>query len=1093
MTSFDYRLNPIYAIKECSTCGVLYTADFCCSKKGLEDKILVPKPPRNCARCGTPVDGPYCQGCALLRKKFKEDLFTYCVENEFFEDLQDTSESSDDNTNVVNAPQEPFVGNQDPGENSSPSPLHIDHCCHECGDSLDGIFCRQCTCKSCGKGAHYGYNCPPRVPIISNPEPCKNQTIDEPLQNLQSLQQQCPSLLLNSQNEIMEQMTSICDMVGQYMQKKEEHKRIAKDQAAKDRYWKIPICYDDDDDEESSIPLKYIIIFELPPYLVPIPSESEGVPKICDVPLCENTTPLNALNEHSEIVVNSNDDNSSSDDDSTYGEDIDYVDASPPDIEIVSLEVVEIIVPEVESVRLILLTIKDDILREKLLNVNLLIAKIDALRDNPTPPSDVVIKSTSTFSNLFLEETNTFDNSIPESETFCFNLEEVSSGSPTTHSELSLPDYKAFYVDNDHFKEKSISLCGLGSDLYHEEFTDELTHIMSLLNLECFKFKIEPDPRDLTSIDLGIRKNVSTTNVNVPLEDDQSSLFTYVVWIFLAFLTYPVVPPYLLSTRNEDTIFDPGISIYHSFMPDVSHRSGTFMKFNDCLDYEDSRALSFVFHSQEKRIFEKRIRRKQKRPNQARDGKDKVKSRPKKDVPEADVPPWKRLCLTAPTLKFEVEESSAAADDMVGDMEETAPTTLEAVNQRYFNAMAIAFEREAMYARGAWTGSEDRSIAIEAHGVDTALAEYEANRGSGNDDDSHDSRNGRRTESALLLTVKLKTKGSLMTTQEITKNQQQPFKKHDVSRAYTAGPGALQERLPEVEEQESGKSSWEWSFISTTFSSLLNITPTVLDHGYDVELVDELSSFDVIIGMDWLTNNHAVIVCDENIVRIPFGNEMLIKAEDKSEEKRLEDVPIFQDFLEVFPEDLSSIPPARQVEFQIDLVPRAENFIVYCDALYKGLGAVLMQNEKVIAYESRQLKIHEKNYATHALELGAVVFTLKIWRCYMYGTKCTVFTDHKSLQHILDQKELNMRQHHWLELLSDYDCEIHYHSGIANQILNAHIEAMKLKNFEAEDVGGMIKKGKLDNPKQEWLEPRADRTLCLRNKSWLPCYGDLGP
>ncbi|GJT11919.1 hypothetical protein Tco_0858961 [Tanacetum coccineum] len=95
-------------------------------EKGLEDKILVPKPPRNCARCarcGTPVDGMYCQGCVLLRKKFKEDLFTYCVENEFFKDLQHTSESSDDNTNVVNAPQEPFVGNQDPGENSSPSPL----------------------------------------------------------------------------------------------------------------------------------------------------------------------------------------------------------------------------------------------------------------------------------------------------------------------------------------------------------------------------------------------------------------------------------------------------------------------------------------------------------------------------------------------------------------------------------------------------------------------------------------------------------------------------------------------------------------------------------------------------------------------------------------------------------------------------------------------------------------------------------------------------------------------------------------------------------------------------------------------------------
>ncbi|GJX89837.1 putative reverse transcriptase domain-containing protein [Tanacetum coccineum] len=115
----------------------------------------------------------------------------------------------------------------------------------------------------------------------------------------------------------------------------------------------------------------------------------------------------------------------------------------------------------------------------------------------------------------------------------------------------------------------------------------------------------------------------------------------------------------------------------------------------------------------------------------------------------------------------------------------------------------------------------------------------------------------------------------------------------------------------------------------------------------------------------------------------------------------------------------------------------AENFIVYCDALHKGLGVVLMQNEKVIAYASRQLKIHEKNYTTHDLELGAVVFALKIWRHYLYGTKCTVFTNHKSLQHILDQKEMNMRQRHWLELLSDYDCEICYHPGKANAVANA--------------------------------------------------------
>ncbi|GJU22991.1 putative reverse transcriptase domain-containing protein [Tanacetum coccineum] len=111
----------------------------------------------------------------------------------------------------------------------------------------------------------------------------------------------------------------------------------------------------------------------------------------------------------------------------------------------------------------------------------------------------------------------------------------------------------------------------------------------------------------------------------------------------------------------------------------------------------------------------------------------------------------------------------------------------------------------------------------------------------------------------------------------------------------------------------------------------------------------------------------------------------------------------------------------------------SEDFVVYCDASHKGLGVVLMQREKVIAYASRQLKIHEKNYTTHDLELGSVVFALKIWRHYLYGTKCTVFTDHKSLQHILDQKELNMRQRlrqrRWSKLLIDYDCDLRYQPG----------------------------------------------------------------
>ncbi|GJX64043.1 putative reverse transcriptase domain-containing protein, partial [Tanacetum coccineum] len=114
-----------------------------------------------------------------------------------------------------------------------------------------------------------------------------------------------------------------------------------------------------------------------------------------------------------------------------------------------------------------------------------------------------------------------------------------------------------------------------------------------------------------------------------------------------------------------------------------------------------------------------------------------------------------------------------------------------------------------------------------------------------------------------------------------------------------------------------------------------------------------------------------------------------------------------------------------------------EDFVVYCDASGIGLGCVLMQRDKVIAYASRQLKIHEKNYTTHDLELGAVVFALKIWRHYLYRTKSVIYTDHKSLQHIFSQKELNMRQHRWIELFSDYDCEICYHPGKANVVADA--------------------------------------------------------
>ncbi|GKF82022.1 hypothetical protein Tco_0243678, partial [Tanacetum coccineum] len=212
--------------------------------------------------------------------------------------------------------------------------------------------------------------------------------------------------------------------------------------------------------------------------------------------------------------------------------------------------------------------IEDDILREKLSKINLLIAKIEALKDNPTPSFDFVTKSSSTSPNLFLEETNTFDNSLTASETFCFNLEENSSGSTTTRSDYSLPDYEALYFDDNHIEKKnsgstttrsdyslpdyealyfddnhiekknsgsttthsSISLSKYDSfifdlsnnpfspadrsNFYHEEFADELAHIISPPEYDCFYFKSEPDPGELTSIvDSGIRENVlSTTN-----------------------------------------------------------------------------------------------------------------------------------------------------------------------------------------------------------------------------------------------------------------------------------------------------------------------------------------------------------------------------------------------------------------------------------------------------------------------------------------------------------------------------------------------------------------------------------------------------
>nr|GEZ77733.1 hypothetical protein [Tanacetum cinerariifolium] len=305
----------------------------------------------------------------------------------------------------------------------------------------------------------------------------------------------------------------MCELVCQIFQKKQEEKRIEEEQAASARYWKILACCDDDDDYDiaitpvlsteepnnslsmgdkhfDTIPATELdeVIKSSVEDLVPIPSESKGIPDtMCDVHLVNNPTPFEAK-DHSKIVLNSNDDISSSDDDSLYKENIEYVEASPHDSEVVSLEVAEIVILEVEE-------IKDDNLREKLLNVHLLIANIEALKDNPNPSSEFLTKSS------------------------------------------------------------SISLNSL--DL--------------------------PDPGELMSVlNFGIRENLSITCVNLPIEDDQSPLLAYVVWIFLAYLTYPVIPSYLHPFGNEDTIFDPGITIncFCSFKPGLSHRCRAFKKFN---------------------------------------------------------------------------------------------------------------------------------------------------------------------------------------------------------------------------------------------------------------------------------------------------------------------------------------------------------------------------------------------------------------------------------------------------------------------------------------------------------------------------------
>nr|GEW01748.1 reverse transcriptase domain-containing protein [Tanacetum cinerariifolium] len=262
---------------------------------------------------------------------------------------------------------------------------------------------------------------------------------------------------------------------------------------------------------------------------------------------------------------------------------------------------------------------------------------------------------------------------------------------------------------------------------------------------------------------------------------------------------------------------------------------------------------------------------------------------------------------------------------------------------------------------------------------------------------------------------------------------------------------------------------------------LRGCTLGLLGQPFNIDLMPvELGSFDVIIGMDWLANHHAVIVYDEKIMQIPYGDDVLIVQGLAG---------YYQLFIEGF---LKIAKPMKKLTqkrvnfnwsekektaFQllkqklcgasIFVLPEgSENFVVYCDASHKGLGAVLMQREKVIAYASRQLKIHEKNYTTHDLELGAVVFALKI-EIHYHSRKANVVADALSRKERI--KPLRVRA---LVMTTGLN--------LSKRILNAQLEAKK-ENYRIEDLCGIIKK----------LKPCVNRMLCLRNRSWIPCYGDL--
>ncbi|GKB65137.1 hypothetical protein Tco_0921323 [Tanacetum coccineum] len=591
----------MYAFKECSSCGALYNKDHCCSVDTfVRDPNETPDSSKqslpNCPKCGDPVDGLVCRPCAFVRKCLNEVCFTSCDENESFKNLLNppqqtqthSSESSNDNTNFVDTPQEPIVENQDPGENfaqnSSQSPPQItQNCCYGCGDSLDGFFCQRCTCESCGNGAHYGYNCPPQVPIISNPEPCYNQNFDE------------------------------------FPQTSPKEKRIAEEQVDKARYRKIPICYDDDDDEYSFATQEYLKKFSstITPDLqksdslimedkhldtisetesdelmkssvedlVHTLSESDGISESeCDVPDCDDYQMTN-FSMFSNPLFN---DSTSSDDESSHEEvihEISFKTYSNPlfdlDEEIISSEFNPIHNEDLDStLKMIIDSLLDEFAGE-LITIPLRIVNREheeyislmerLLYDNSSPhPSEdfhvnpnTIIESLPTFpipvedSDSLREEIDIFpgpDDSISP------GIESDDYNSKGDDNSSSLPEFESFHVDYPGSGDLTVDVV--------EEIPVDVPIILSTHPTIHMDFDFIPSHNDLGSdLDVsspsGDRNKIYDLGICIEVESMR----------FLATHS-PVIDTLLpFSSENKDKVFNHGVlASKEKYLPSLSHR-----------------------------------------------------------------------------------------------------------------------------------------------------------------------------------------------------------------------------------------------------------------------------------------------------------------------------------------------------------------------------------------------------------------------------------------------------------------------------------------------------------------------------------------